>query len=82
MIRSQATFRQAVQLVQNGDLGKITRGEVGLLSGHKDFGKTANDLPDGPVADGVDDEMWTGPANARTPRSCDGIHDHNRISRQ
>lgn len=60
--RSQATFRWAVQLVQNGYLGKITRVEVGLPSGHADFGGTGSNKPDGPVPPGVDYELWTGPA--------------------
>ena len=60
--RSVASFRWAVQLVQNGYLGKINRVEVGLPSGHADFGGTGNKQPDGPVPAGVDYEMWTGPA--------------------
>lgn len=60
--RSQATFRWAVQIVQNGYLGKISRVEVGLPNAHSDFEKTGPDLPDGPVPDGVGYEMWTGPA--------------------
>ena len=68
--RSQATFRWAVQLVQNGYLGRITRVEVGLPSGHKDFGKTGNTLPDGPVPQGVDYEMWTGPAELLPFNPC------------
>lgn len=60
--RSVASFRWAVELVQNGYLGKITRVEVGLPSGHTDFGKTGNDKPDGPVPAGVDYDMWIGPA--------------------
>jgi predicted dehydrogenase len=60
--RSVASFRWAVQLVQNGYLGKITRVEVGLPSGHSDFEKTGSGLPDGPVPSGVDYDLWTGPA--------------------
>lgn len=60
--RSVASFRWAVQLVQNGYLGKISRVEVGLPSGHADFGGTGNKQPDGPVPAGVDYDMWTGPA--------------------
>jgi predicted dehydrogenase len=60
--RSVASFRWAVQLVQNGYLGKVSRVEVGLPSGHADFGGTGNKQPDGPVPAGVDYEMWTGPA--------------------
>jgi len=60
--RSVGSFRWAAELVQNGYLGKVTRVEVGLPSGHADFGGTGNKQPDGPVPAGVDYEMWTGPA--------------------
>lgn len=60
--RSVARFRWAVELVQNGYLGKVTRVEVGLPSGHNDFADTGSDQPDSPVPNGVDYEMWTGPA--------------------
>ena len=68
--RSQATFRWAAQLVQNGYLGKVTRVEVGLPSGHTDFGKTGNDKPDGPVPPGVDYDMWTGPSKLLPFNPC------------
>jgi predicted dehydrogenase len=68
--RSQATFRWAAQLVQNGYLGKVTRVEVGLPAGHNDFGGTGNDKPDGPVPEGVDYEMWTGPARLLPFNPC------------
>ncbi len=60
--RSVASFRWAVQLVQNGYVGKVTRVEVGLPSGHNDFAGTGNEMPDGPVPEGVDFDLWTGPA--------------------
>lgn len=60
--RSQATFRWAAELVQNGYLGKVTRVEVGLPSGHADFAGSGNGKPDGTPPPGVDYEMWTGPA--------------------
>jgi predicted dehydrogenase len=60
--RSVASFRWAAELVQNGYLGKVTRVEVGLPSGHADFGGTGPNQPDAPVPAGVDYEMWTGPA--------------------
>jgi predicted dehydrogenase len=60
--RSVASFRWAAELVQNGYLGKVTRVEVGLPSGHVDFGGTGNDKPNGPVPAGVDYEQWIGPA--------------------
>ena len=68
--RSQATFRWAAELVQNGYLGKVTRVEVGLPSGHADFGGTGNDKPDGPVPEGLDYDMWTGPAQLLPFNPC------------
>ncbi|MBM3862763.1 MAG: Gfo/Idh/MocA family oxidoreductase [Verrucomicrobia bacterium] len=59
--RSNARFRWAAQLVQNGYAGKIRRVEVGLPSGHFDFGRTGNDKLDGPVPEGVDYDLWCGP---------------------
>ena len=38
--RSTENFRQACELVRNGRIGKITRIEVGLPSGHADYNKT------------------------------------------
>ena len=61
--RSVASFRWAVELVQNGYIGKVTRVEVGLPSGHTDFANTGANSPDGPVPAGVDYDLWTGPAN-------------------
>ena len=68
--RSVASFRWAVQLVQNGYIGKVTRVEVGLPNGHQDFEKIGNDKPDGPVPEGVDYEMWTGPAQMMPFNPC------------
>jgi predicted dehydrogenase len=68
--RSQATFRWAVELVQNGYLGKVTRVEVALPSGHADFAGTGNDKPDGPVPAGVDYDLWTGPAQMLPFNPC------------
>jgi predicted dehydrogenase len=42
--RSQAAFRKAAEIVRNGLIGKVTRVEVGLPSGHHDFAKTAPEL--------------------------------------
>jgi len=68
--RSQGLFRWAAQIVQNGYLGKVTNVEVGLPSGHSDFGKTGNDKPNGPVPAGVDYEMWIGPAQMMPFNPC------------
>jgi len=42
--RSQAQFRKAAEIVRSGLIGKVTRVEVGLPSGHKDFARTAPEL--------------------------------------
>ena len=60
--RSVASFRWAVELVQNGYIGKVTRVEVGLPSGHNDFANTGPNSADGPIPTGVDYDLWTGPA--------------------
>ena len=39
--RSQGPFRKAAEIVRNGLIGKVTRVEVGLPSGHYDFAGTA-----------------------------------------
>lgn len=57
--RSEKFFQQAVELVRNGVIGKITKVEVGLPTGH--------DQPDGdasvkaPPSD-LDYDFWCGPA--------------------
>ena len=68
--RSVASFRWAVQLVQNGYLGKVTRVEVGLPSGHSDFHGTGNDKPNGPVPAGVDYDFWIGPSQMMPFNPC------------
>jgi predicted dehydrogenase len=68
--RSMASFRWAVELVQNGYIGKVSRVEVGLPSGHNDFANTGKDKPNGPVPAGVDFELWTGPAQMNPFNIC------------
>lgn len=68
--RSVASFRWAVQLVQNGYLGKVTRVEVGLPSGHHDFEGSGRDKPNGPVPAGVDYDLWCGPAQMLPFNPC------------
>jgi predicted dehydrogenase len=60
--RSQANFRQGVELVLNGYLGKVKRVEVGLPSGHADFNGTGNKAPDSDAPKTVDYDFWVGPA--------------------
>ncbi len=42
--RSVENFHKAVEIVQNGLIGKVTRVEVGLPAGHHDFAGTAPEL--------------------------------------
>jgi len=42
--RSQGPFRKAAEIVRNGLIGKVTRVEVGLPSGHHDFAGTSKAL--------------------------------------
>ncbi len=68
--RAQASFRWAAEIVQNGYLGKITRVEVGLPSGHSDFNGTGNDKPNGAAPAGVDYERWIGPSQMMPFNPC------------
>ena len=57
--RSDKRFYQAVKLVQNGVLGKISDVKVGLPTGHND---AQGDTADHTVPANQDYEFWTGPA--------------------
>ena len=56
--RSEANFLRACELVRNGRIGKIKRVEVGLPDG----GHKAGQPESQPVPEGVDWDMWLGPA--------------------
>ncbi|MCB1093721.1 MAG: Gfo/Idh/MocA family oxidoreductase, partial [Verrucomicrobiae bacterium] len=57
--RSDKEFHQAVELIQNGVLGKLSRVEVGLPAGYPEpMGSTDKETP----PDHLDYEFWTGPA--------------------
>ncbi len=57
--RSEPVFRQAVEIVRNGHLGKLSRVEGGLPSGYSDpQGTTTIEEPPA----GLDYDTWTGPA--------------------
>jgi predicted dehydrogenase len=60
--RSQANFRQGAELVLNGFIGKVKRVEVGLPSGHADFGGTGGKSPNSEPPKWVDYDFWVGPA--------------------
>ncbi|MHC4397119.1 MAG: Gfo/Idh/MocA family protein [Planctomycetota bacterium] len=60
--RSRTNFRFACELVLNGRIGKVHTVEVGLPSGHTDFGKTAGqEAPITPPKE-LNYDMWLGPA--------------------
>jgi predicted dehydrogenase len=59
--RSDALFRQAVELVRNGHLGPIKRVEVGLAPG---YATPKDDATVHAVPEGLDYELWCGPAPA------------------
>lgn len=60
--RSQSNFRFACELVLNNRIGKVHRVEVGLPSGHKDFGKTKGQEGICPPPKELDYDFWLGPA--------------------
>ena len=60
--RSQAHFRRACELVRNGRIGKIHTVEVGLPSGHSDFGKTKGQEGITAPPPELDYDFWIGPA--------------------
>ncbi len=60
--RSVANFHQACELVRNGRIGKILKVEVGLPSGHTDFGRTAGQEAIEPPPAHLDYDFWIGPA--------------------
>ena len=55
--RSVYNFRRACELVINGRIGKVSRVEVGLPTG-----ENMGNNPVQPVPEGVDWDMWLGPA--------------------
>ncbi len=68
--RCQGRFRWAAELVCNGYAGKVTRVEVGLPSGHADFGGTGNNKPNGEPPAGVDYDFWVGPSQMMPFNPC------------
>lgn len=60
--RSVANFRQGVELVLNGYIGKVRYVEVGLPAGHADFSGTGPKAANTEPPKGVDYDFWVGPA--------------------
>lgn len=57
--RSEAVFRQAVELVRNGHLGRVHQVEVGLPPG---YDTAQDDTSVSPLPRGLDYNFWCGPA--------------------
>jgi predicted dehydrogenase len=60
--RSDGSFHKAAEIVRNGLIGKVTRVEVGLPSGHNDFAGTAKFDKITPPPPELDYERWIGPS--------------------
>jgi len=60
--RSADYFREAVEMVQSGKLGKVRQVRC---TAYLDWIKDCGAPPDGPVPPGVDYDMWLGPAPLR-----------------
>lgn len=59
--RSMPPFRHACELVRNGRIGRLTRTEVGIVGIH--YATQAQRMfPTAPVPDGMDYDLWLGPA--------------------
>lgn len=71
--RSVTNFRQGVELVLNGYIGKVKRVEVGLPEGHGDFAGTGGKAATSEPPKEVDYEFWVGPAEF-LPFNLDHFH--------
>jgi predicted dehydrogenase len=62
--RSSGSFHKAAEIVRNGLIGKVTRVEVGLPSGHTDFSKdgTGKEMMPMKPPRVLDYNMWIGPS--------------------
>jgi predicted dehydrogenase len=60
--RSRDNFHKAAEIVRNGLIGKVTRVEVGLPSGHVDFKKTKDKLTVSEPPKELDYDLWIGPS--------------------
>lgn len=60
--RSQGNFHKGAEIVRNGLIGKITRVEVGLPSGHHDFAGTGKFMTASEPPAELNYDRWIGPA--------------------
>lgn len=66
--RSQLYFRMACEYVRNGRIGKLSRVLVGLPGGHTDWNQMASHQAPEPVPEGLNYDLWEGPAPHRPYR--------------
>jgi predicted dehydrogenase len=60
--RSSGSFHKAAEIVRNGLIGKVTRVEVGLPSGHNDFAHDREQNKPTKVPPELDYNKWIGPS--------------------
>jgi predicted dehydrogenase len=60
--RSDIHFRMACEYVRNGKIGKLKQIRVGLASDNRDNNGCASQKEPAPVPEGLNYEMWLGPA--------------------
>ncbi len=60
--RSERNFRKGAEIVRNGLIGKVTRVEVGLPSGHTDFARTGDKTAITDPPPELDYNFWIGPS--------------------
>jgi predicted dehydrogenase len=60
--RSGFVFQESMRMIKDGTIGKLRKVNIW---GNFDYGTGANIVADGPVPDGVDYDMWLGPAPLR-----------------
>jgi predicted dehydrogenase len=61
--RSNGSFHKAAEIVRNGLIGKVTRVEVGLPSGHTDFAHDGQDTQITKPPPELDYNTWIGPSD-------------------
>jgi len=61
--RSGTIFRNAMEMIKTGKIGKLRRVNIWA---NFNYGVGQNIIPDEPVPEGVDYDMWLGPAPIRT----------------
>jgi predicted dehydrogenase len=60
--RSGFVFRESMRMIKNGTIGKLRKVNAW---GNFNYGTGSDPVPDSPVPEGVDYEMWLGPAPLR-----------------